>query len=103
MYNLKRRNDYMRNFKKVIINERGEERVRNMHPWVFEGNIDRTDEDIIDGEIVDVLNKKEKYLGSGFYNSNSKIRVRIISRNTNDKFRNDYSKLFRVLLFSKTS
>lgn len=82
----------MRNFKKVIINERGEERVRNMHPWVFEGNIDRTDEDIIDGEIVDVINKKEKYLGSGFYNSNSKIRVRIISRNTNDKFDYDFFK-----------
>ena len=29
---------------------------------------------------------KDRYLGSGFINDNSKIRVRVISRNANDKF-----------------
>ncbi len=82
----------MRNYKKVIVSKKGEERIRGNHPWVFEGNIKDFSSDIVDGEIVDVLSEKNKYLASGFYNSNSKIRVRIISRNTNDKFDYEFFK-----------
>ena len=38
------------------------------------------------GDLVDVVTNKGKYLGTGFVNDKSKIRVRIISTNTNDKF-----------------
>ena len=38
------------------------------------------------------MNEKKKYLGTGFYNSKSKIKVRIISRNTNDKFDYEFFK-----------
>ena len=38
------------------------------------------------GDLVDVVTPKGKYLGTGFVNDTSKIRVRIISTNTNDKF-----------------
>ena len=38
------------------------------------------------GDLVDVVTDKGKYLGTGFINDNSKIKVRIISTNTNDKF-----------------
>jgi hypothetical protein len=37
-------------------------------------------------DIVDVLTEKGRYLGSGYINDHSKIRVRIISKNPNDKF-----------------
>ena len=79
----------MRNFKKVIVDERGRERIINSHPWVYDSNIEKIDEKITDGDLVDVVSLKDKYLGTGFYNSKSKIRVRIISRNTNDIF--DYA------------
>ena len=36
--------------------------------------------------MVDVVTAKGKYLGTGFVNDISKIRVRLISNNTNDKF-----------------
>ena len=35
---------------------------------------------------MDVVSRKGSWLGTGFYNSHSKIRVRLISRNANDKF-----------------
>ena len=35
---------------------------------------------------MDVVSQKGSYLGTGFANTNSKIRVRIISRNANDRF-----------------
>ena len=81
----------MRNYKTIIVNKKGEDRLKNNHPWVFEGNIESS-EIIEDGSLVDVLNEKKKYLGTGFYNSKSKIKVRIISRNTNDKFDYDFFK-----------
>ena len=36
--------------------------------------------------LIDVLTEKGKYIGTGFYNSHSKIRIRLISRNANDRF-----------------
>ncbi len=36
--------------------------------------------------IVDVYSDKDRYLGTGFANDISKIRVRIVSRNANDRF-----------------
>ena len=38
------------------------------------------------GDLVDVVSQKDRYLGTGFINDHSKIRVRLISRNANDKF-----------------
>ncbi len=40
----------------------------------------------VNGDLADVLSPKGKYLGTGFVNDASKIRVRIISNNNNDKF-----------------
>lgn len=79
-----------RSYKRVYVKEKGERSLLLYHPWVYEGEIVRSDLDISDGEIVDVLNSKDKYLGSGFYNHHSKIRIRIISFNSNDKFDEDF-------------
>lgn len=76
----------MRTFKKVTVNKKAENAVRNGHPWVYGEEITHTDAEIEGGEIVDVFSSKSKYLGSGFYNPVSKITVRIISTNANDKF-----------------
>jgi 23S rRNA (cytosine1962-C5)-methyltransferase len=76
----------MRNYKKIVITNKGELSIRSGHPWVYEGEVINKDNNISNGEIVDVINEKNKYLGSGFYNDFSKIKVRIISRNTNDEF-----------------
>ena len=38
------------------------------------------------GKLVDILSKKGRYLGTGFLSEQSKIRVRLISRNANDRF-----------------
>jgi len=35
---------------------------------------------------VDAVSEKGRYLGSGFYSEKSKIRVRLLSRNANDRF-----------------
>lgn len=78
--------DKVRNYTKVIITDKGKKQLDNGHPWVFEGEVIKTEGSYIDGDLVDVYSLKNKYLGTGFINGNSKIRIRIISNNTNDKF-----------------
>ncbi len=81
-----------RTYPKVIITRKGENSILVGHPWVYEGEAIRTIGNITNGELVDVLNEKEKYLGTGFINTLSKIRVRLISRNTNDTFDQEFFK-----------
>ena len=71
---------------KVTITEKGEKMLRGGHVWVFADEVIEADRPITDGDIVYVYSKKSRYLGAGFYNSHSKIRVRILSRNANDTF-----------------
>ena len=80
-----------RDYKKVSITSKAEKSVLLGHPWIYGEEIIKSD-DINNGEIVDVLGTKGKYLGSGFYNSNSKITVRLISRNANDIFDYEFFK-----------
>jgi 23S rRNA (cytosine1962-C5)-methyltransferase len=82
-----------RNYKNVAITEKGEKSIRLGHPWVYVGEITNSSNNILDGELVDVKSHKDKYLGTGYFNSHSKIRVRLISRNANDTFDESFYKL----------
>ena len=75
-----------RDLTKVFITPKGEKHIKGGHPWVFGEEITAVSGEYSNGDVVDVYSKKERYLGSGYINDNSKIRVRIISRNANDKF-----------------
>lgn len=76
----------MREFTKIKITPKGERAARHGHPWVFSDEITDVSGEYTNGDLVDVYSSKDKYLGTGFVNDNSKIRVRIISTNANDKF-----------------
>ena len=75
-----------RGYTTVTITKKAEASVVGGHPWIFEGELTEIDGDLADGDLVDVLSHKGSYLGTVFYNSHSKIRIRIISTNSNDKF-----------------
>ncbi len=79
-----------RNFPKVKISEKSERTVRLGHPWVYAEEVTEKIGECKNGELVDVYTKKDRFLGTGYYNDNSKILVRIISRNANDKFDEDF-------------
>lgn len=70
----------------VKVTEKAEKALKNGHPWVFCDEITHINGKYENGDIVDVFSQKDRYLGSGYINDNSKIRVRVISRNANDKF-----------------
>lgn len=78
-----------RPYPSVSVTEKCRKRTANGHPWIYDNEI-VSQEKCIDGELCDVLSEKGRYIGTGFYNSASAIRVRIISRSTNDCFDEDF-------------
>lgn len=76
----------MRKYAKFYVTPKGERAARNGHPWVFGEEVTKVEGVYANGDLVDVVTPKGKYIGTGFVNDASKIRVRIISNNTNDKF-----------------
>lgn len=75
-----------RSYPFVTITKKGKKQLQQGHPWVYEGEVLALSDTISNGDIVDVFSDTGSYLGSGFYNANSKIRVRIFSDNANDVF-----------------
>ena len=49
------------------------------HPWVYEGSILRLTRTPEDGDVVQVKDHRRRLLGVGFFNSRSRIRVRVLS------------------------
>ncbi len=68
----------------LCITEKGEKLLRGGHVWVYADEVLPSDSRIENGDIVSVHSQKQKFLGLGFYNANSKIRIRIITKNAND-------------------
>ena len=69
----------MREYTRCLITPKAEHSIRQGHPWVFGEEIIKIDGEYQNGDLVDVLTNKEKYLGTGFINDHSKIQVRLIS------------------------
>ncbi|WP_298677016.1 class I SAM-dependent rRNA methyltransferase [uncultured Megasphaera sp.] len=75
-----------RPYAKLTITKKGERAARSGHPWVYGEEVTHVEGKYQTGDIVDVYSDKDRYLGTGFANDISKIRVRIVSRNANDRF-----------------
>jgi len=79
-----------RGLAKVTVTPKAEKSILSGHPWVYNTEVLRLEPDpsvpFTNGDLVDVVNAKGSWLGTGFYNEISKIRVRLISRNANDTF-----------------
>lgn len=74
-----------REYPQVKVSKKAEHAIIKGHPWVYFNEITEA-QPFENGELVDVVSQRGSYLGTGFANENSKIRVRLISRNANDKF-----------------
>ena len=75
-----------RNYPIVTVTKKGAAAVQNGHPWIYGSDTVAVHGEVQNGDIVDAVTEKGAYLGSGFYNSNSKILIRILSKNANDRF-----------------
>jgi len=80
-----------RNFPSVTVTKKAQMSLESGHPWVYDTEIAKIPgEPIENGSLVDVLSEKGRFLGTGLWSEKSKIRVRVLSRNANDKFDADF-------------
>ena len=75
-----------RTYPVLTVTDKAARALRGGHPWVYGEEVLETRGDCIDGGIVDVQTRSGHWIGAGFFNSVSKIRVRILSQNKNDRF-----------------
>ena len=64
----------------VLLKPGEADRIVAGHPWVYHTSIMRMTAQAGDGELVQVKDHRQRLLGTGFYNSRSKINVRILDR-----------------------
>ena len=59
----------------------GDRRQHMGHPWVYDGEIARVEGEPADGAVAECYSHKGIFLGRGYFNSRSKIRLRVLTRN----------------------
>lgn len=64
----------------VLLRPGDADRIVAGHPWIYEGSILRCTRPPEDGGPVQVKDHRQRFLGTGLYNSRSKLRVRVLSR-----------------------
>ncbi len=74
------------------------DRVVAGHPWIYHGAILRLTQAAADGELVQVKDHRQRFLGVGFYNSKSKIHVRLLSPDRVDINQNFFEERIRAAL-----
>ena len=73
----------------VLLKPGEADRVVAGHPWIYSGEILRLTAPAADGELVQVKDHRQRLLGVGFFNSRSKIHVRLLAPDrveTNETF-----------------
>ena len=74
-----------RNYPRFTVTAKGARWVEQGHPWIYAAEIVDAP-DCENGALADAVSEKGKYLGTGFVSRDSKIRLRLVSRNANDRF-----------------
>ncbi|HEV7928276.1 MAG TPA: class I SAM-dependent methyltransferase, partial [Verrucomicrobiae bacterium] len=62
----------------VLLKPGAADRVVAGHPWIYAGSILRQSAPAADGALVQIKDHRQRFLGVGFYNSQSKIHVRVL-------------------------
>jgi 23S rRNA (cytosine1962-C5)-methyltransferase len=63
----------------VLLRPGEADRILAGHPWIYHGSVLRLTQPAADGDLVQVKDHRQRFLGTGFYNSKSKINVRVLS------------------------
>ncbi len=81
----------LRPYPQAVISRKGAKALKSGHPWVFEGEVKAMlpcpldGREAQNGDVVDVVEENGTWQGAGLLSMQSKIRVRLVTRNANDR------------------
>jgi 23S rRNA (cytosine1962-C5)-methyltransferase len=82
----------LRPFPQAVVTKKGARFLAAGNVWVYDAEVLEVrpapldGREVANGDLVDVVDEKGSYLGTGLLSQQSKIRVRLVSRNANDRF-----------------
>ena len=65
---------------KIILKRKIATRIVNGHPWIFTNEVERIEGTPLPGSIVEVYYHNGKFAGKGYFNQQSQIIIRLLTR-----------------------
>ncbi len=75
-----------RPYAQLVISKKGSRSLRDGHTWIYDEEVLTPHDRLENGCLVDAVSENGRYLGTGLLSLKSRIRVRILSGNANDRF-----------------
>lgn len=69
---------------KVVLRRKIAGRIAGGHPWIFANEVEKTEGSPAPGDIVEVFYGDGKFCGKGYFNQQSQIMVRLLTRKKED-------------------
>ena len=75
---------------KFYLHQGKNKKAENGRPWIYIDEINEYDGDYENGDIVEVYNHKNYFIGKGYINDRSKITIRIMTRNQEEEIDKEF-------------
>ncbi len=86
----------------VLLKPGEADRIVAGHPWIYHGSVLRLTQAAADGDLVQVKDHRQRFLGVGVYNSRSKIRVRVLGHERVELDQAFFTRAIRQALAART-
>jgi 23S rRNA (cytosine1962-C5)-methyltransferase len=75
---------------KIFLKKKISTRIADGHPWIFGNEIGDEEGQYAPGDIVDVFSSNGSFVGRGYINPASQIKVRLLTRNQQEEINDDF-------------
>jgi 23S rRNA (cytosine1962-C5)-methyltransferase len=75
---------------KCFLRKKIGDRIANGHPWIFGNELGDSEGTAEPGDIVDVYTYNGSFVGKGYYNPASQIRIRLLTRDKDEVINDDF-------------
>ena len=75
---------------KVFLKRKIAQRIANGHPWIFNNEVEKVENESVAGETVEVFTYDRKFVGKGYINPQSQILVRLLTRKKSEDINEDF-------------
>lgn len=83
-------NHYFCSMSKFFLRKKIGDRIINGHPWIFGNELGDTEGTADAGDIVEVYSYNGSFVGKGYYNPASQIRIRLLTRDKNEEINDEF-------------